>query len=728
MQDERRPSHCDHSLVVSGDQEISESSQLANENPDAQEQDVGTIHSKDDFRDDKNVSSLPSTESVGPQPQTHDNTSINMQDERRTPHCCHSLVVSGAQEISESSQLPNENPDAQDQDIETVGSRDIILDNGELNVQYREEEIQELRENIMYGSKPTSVFSILCFVTVLVTVYILYKSVVKYIAEKEDSGVRVKPFNGSDVRVEDFTVAEKEVLHHHGSGVPVTPFIRDGSDVPVEDFTGSDVREEDFTGDGFDVRGNGFDICVKPVTGNEPVRLVIIGKTGSGKSSLANILLGKKGRFKCGAFGSSVTTTTEADEGYCKDSAVKVVDTPGFFDTDVNEDDNNREIIRCLMLSEPGPHAFIYVISIASRFTQEDAETFERVKVILGDSVTNYMVIVFTNKDRLDEEGITKEDYIKKAPSGLKRILKEIRKKPIFINSKSVNIESELDSLSTFIKGVNIDSYYTDVKYRSGIEILKRLPEVERKYKMAYTQWINKRVDIVNHFSEMESYLNAMVKNVRISKIAGCLGGMVGSTMMVAGLLCAQFTFSTSALLTVAGTGIGIASGVAGGGAALADAVITAQHTKEADTLFKSDRELWEKFDDAEIIFYQILSELFNIIEIRGVIQNVLKQSIIRSNNKTFEEEVKKGLGEARNYLLQFLNVESKYLVPAEIDTGHADDVSLGIANAFPINEDQLHELKEIVKQDMEDYYKDRDILYIFVDEIAKFRDPRLKN
>ncbi|KAK6183270.1 hypothetical protein SNE40_010781 [Patella caerulea] len=412
----------------------------------------------------------------------------------------------------------------------------------------------------------------------------------------------------------------------------------------------------------------------------ERVRLVVIGKTGSGKSSLANMLLGKKGRFKCGAFGSSVTTTTEADEGDCNGSSVKVVDTPGYFDTKVSDEDSITEIIQCLMLSKPGPHIFCYCINMRVRFTEEDAETFRKVKMSFGDSVTDYMRIVFTNKDCLEEERYSEKKCIELAPSALKDVLKEVRYKPVFINNKSPNIETELEPMSTIIKGVKFDSYFDDVKYRSTIKILTRLVKVEGEYKAAYEKWKNKREEIVKCFSLWEFDQKNMVKRVRISKISGSVAGIVGTTMTIVGVVAAPLTLGTSLIVTAVGAGIGIAGGVTGGGATVADLVISKQRKKEMDALLQDDRKLLEKLGDEEVKFYKVLFEIFNNNEMKCVIQNVLKKTIARSSNETFENEVRKGLDEARDYLLQFLNAENKYLEPVEIDTGH--DTSLGAANA----------------------------------------------
>ncbi|XP_050404363.1 uncharacterized protein LOC126820429 [Patella vulgata] len=521
----------------------------------------------------------------------------------------------------------------------------------------------------------------------------------------------------------------------------------------------------------------------------EAVRLVMLGKTGSGKSSLANALLGKKYRFKCGTLLGSVTTTSEADEGYCKGTAVKVVDTPGFFDTNVEEEENKREIIRCLALSEAGPNRFVFCINAGARFTKEDSETFRNVKMIFGDSVTEHMEIVFTNRGRLDEDGISEKEYIESAPSELNKMLREVRNKPVFINSKSPNLETELGRMSILIKGVKTDSFYTHVKYNRAIGILKRLVEVEGKYMKAYTQWKNKREDIVNCFSNFEFDLNNMVKDVRISKIAGGVGGIVGSTMAVVGVVAAPLTLGTSLILTATGAAIGIAGGVTGGGATIADVVITKKRKKEMEALLKEDRELLVKLGDEEVKFYHVLSEVFSNNEIKCVIQNVVNKSITRSNDKVFKEEVKKGLDKAGDYLLQLLNVENKYLEPVETDTKH--DASVVAANAAVTTGGQvaktvavatdattdvvgsvarsaatavkvtaiagivasiitlpldlytiiqsskdlhlntkhqlatiIHNIRENLKENMDDYDKDRDVLFVFVDGVSEFLYP----
>lgn len=130
-----------------------------------------------------------------------------------------------------------------------------------------------------------------------------------------------------------------------------------------------------------------------PVTSQSPVEevfLVMLGKTGDGKSAVANTVLGFP-RFRTDLQSCSVTRTTcEASVTFGK-AIIRVVDTPGLQDTDKNKEEILKEIARIPHHFPKGVHAFLYTVNVSNhRFTVEDREVLKDVKVSISWNVLRY--------------------------------------------------------------------------------------------------------------------------------------------------------------------------------------------------------------------------------------------------------------------------------------------------------------------------------------------------
>lgn len=127
--------------------------------------------------------------------------------------------------------------------------------------------------------------------------------------------------------------------------------------------------------------------------------MVLLGKTGSGKSSLANTICGGQ-LFTINHTINSETSECKAINRSVSGRKLMVIDTPGFFDTDRPEEDLKPAIVRCITECAPGPHVFLIVLKV-EKFTEHEQAVIEKICTYFTEDVLKYAVVIFTHGDQL---------------------------------------------------------------------------------------------------------------------------------------------------------------------------------------------------------------------------------------------------------------------------------------------------------------------------------------
>ncbi|XP_070201266.1 GTPase IMAP family member 8-like isoform X2 [Littorina saxatilis] len=153
-------------------------------------------------------------------------------------------------------------------------------------------------------------------------------------------------------------------------------------------------------------------------------RVLIIGKTGNGRSTLGNLLLGTD-QFVVATGMSAATTQVQTGRRAAREgTALKVVDTPDLIDQEMSEADMRCQVNQWKTETLSNPDVIMVAVRCDGRYTSEEYKLYQKIKELWGDAsqFCQKLIVAFTFGETLDEDI---QEVMKDVGPELRRVLED---------------------------------------------------------------------------------------------------------------------------------------------------------------------------------------------------------------------------------------------------------------------------------------------------------------
>jgi len=238
--------------------------------------------------------------------------------------------------------------------------------------------------------------------------------------------------------------------------------------------------------------------------------IVLIGRTGNGKSTLGNVLLNKGNNFqevfKESEFGVSQTHETGIEEFEINSIKYRIIDTVGIGDTSLNEQQVLYKIADAAYKVRDGLNQILFVTS--GRFTEEEITAYDLLRTVIFDGeIVKYTTIVRTNFSNFRNYDKCEMDRTKMISenSQLKELIKNC-KNVIHVDNSPLNIDDEDE------KKINLKK-----RGNSRDKLLTHLAICQTNYKPKNLENLNSRIGV--HMTKIEMLEKQLKDEKKLSEV-----------------------------------------------------------------------------------------------------------------------------------------------------------------------------------------------------------------